>query len=554
MGSAAQAVIDIDLEGEKATSELNQLTSAINGFAAKTKSAMYAVGAVIAVDKIRDAAVEMLDVFGKANKIATRLNTTLETTGNQTGFTTTQLAGMREELAATSTTSEAALAEVQNIFARTKVMGGDIFVEATQTAMDFATAMDTDVKGAAEELAEAMVDPANEVEKFRRFGITFTDQEKLMMTQMAQTGRGMEAQRFVLNRLNEAVGGQSKAAFGTFAGQQASLGNKIEGLKAKFGGFIADALMPLMPLVTGLIDGFTMWMPVIESIAQGFIDAAAAVIAWITPITASQETIASWAATVQSVMEHWDDYIAIALLNAGANVMAFATDVQHYFTEAIPTYAKSLWIIMKDVFFQLDDLFSAVFTNLKKQLSEVWEAIKSLMAGEMPTFTPTSLLEGFELKLSELPTVTAKAMGETEALMRQAADDLTMEIGADIAKKTQENLDKAKAKEAAAAVPVVEDKALTLGPKTPTSGGSTGTEGILAMADRISAAASAVKLEVAVGSVATQVAETNKLIAGGLEVKDSPIKVDVKQADVVDAIRASTEAIVKASMQPQGFT
>ena len=101
-------------------------------------------------------------------------------------------------------------------------------------------------------------------------------------------------------------------------------------------------------------------------------------------------------------------------------------------------------------------------------------------------------------------------------------------------------------------MPEVEDKALALGPKAQSSG-SSGTEGILAMADRISAAASAVKLEIAVGGVATQVAETNKLIAGGLEIKDPLIKVDVKQTDVVDAIRASTDAIVKASQQPQGF-
>lgn len=553
MGPAAQAVIDIDVEGEAAEADLKNVSKAIEMFAERAEQAMYAVGAVVAVDQIKDLASEMLGVFGEADRAVKRLDTTLKTTGNTTGLTSDQLAGMRNELSDYAGTAVDELAAVQNIFARTRSMSGDIFIDATKTAMDFAAAMEMDVKGAAEELSEAMMDPANELEKFRRFGIVFSDQEKEMLNQMQSTGKGMEAQRYVLEKLNAVVGGQARAQFESFSGQQEALGNKVKRLQASLGGMLANAIEPLYPAVGRVVDVCIAWLPVLEEIAIGATNGVTSLLSWVPTLEETSGAIAGWAATVQSIFENWDKYIAMALLNAGANVVGFATDIQHYFTDSIPTYAKTLFIVMKDVFFQLDDIISTVVSNISKNIQDFWGALKAVMNGEMPSFTPTSLLEGFELKLSELPKHTAKQMSETEKVMRQAAADLSVELGADIVTKTEvkvkEQQEKEKNQEIQDDLP---EKALTLGSGPPTDSDTSGvagtTVGLTELADQIGeASAQEKKLDNIFGAQT----KTNELLANSkpptVDVQVQPPKPDDTLAEnvklVADAVQKSQQQI-----------
>jgi hypothetical protein len=544
---AAQAVIDIDLQGDEAKADLKQLSASIADFAETARSSLYAVGGFIAVDALKDAAAGMLGVFSESEAAVGRLNSTLEVTGNTTGFTIAQLDAMADAANDAAAVSDEAMAEVQNTFARTRVISGAVFTEATQTALDFAAAMKMDVAGAAEELSEAMVDPANEVEKFRRFGITFTQQEKDMMTQMAATGRGAEAQMHVLKRLNEVVGGASAKAADTWAGKNQKLENKLNDLYTVGGELIAGVLEPMFPLVYSIIDTFIAWVPVLEVVGQGLADGADYLMDWMEPLSVTSAEIQGWAALVQSVFERWDDYIALALLNAGANVVGFATDVAYYFTTAIPGYAKNMWIIMKDVFFQLDDLILAVVTNIGKNIADFWAAIENVMAGGDFDFKPTSILEGFELKLSELPEIAGKSMSETEQIMRQAADDLALDLGKDIEVKTKIRVEEEEKKAKEKEVTKLElDKGLDLS-NGQTTGTAGQTEGLLDLSKRISDATAASKTAAAIASVAAQQEITNDLLAQANTQDDTPIVVNVDQDKVVTAIMNSTNAIVTAT-------
>lgn len=545
---AAQAVIDIDLQGDEAKADLKQLSASIADFAETARSSLYAVGGFIAVDALKDAAAGMLSVFSESEVAVGRLNSTLDVTGNTTGFTIAQLEAMADAANDAAAVSDEAMAEVQNTFARTRVISGAVFTEATQTALDFAAAMKMDVAGAAEELSEAMVDPANEVEKFRRFGITFTQQEKDMMTQMAATGRGAEAQMYVLKRLNEVVGGASAKAADTWAGKNQKLENKLNDLYTVGGELIAGVLEPMFPLVYSIIDTFIAWVPVLEVVGEGLANGADYLMDWMEPLSVTSAEIQGWAALVQSVFERWDDYIALALLNAGANVVGFATDVAYYFTTAIPGYAKNMWIIMKDVFFQLDDLILAVVTNIGKNIADFWAAIENVMAGGDFNFKPTSILEGFELKLSELPEIAGKSMSETEQIMRQAADDLALDLGKDIEVKTKIRVEEEEKKAKEKEVTKLElDKGLDLSNGQSATTAAGGTEGLLDLSKRISDATAASKTAAAIASVAAQQEITNDLLAQANTQDDTPIVVNVDQDKVVTAIMNSTNAIVTAT-------
>jgi hypothetical protein len=552
MGSAAQAVIDIDLQGQEAKAELKALTASIGQFADAAKSSLYAVGGFLAVDKLKDGAAAMLSVFSDAEAANGRLQATLKATGNTTGFTSDQLGAMADAAANAAAVSDEAMAEVQNTFARTKVMSGAVFSGATQTAIDFAAAMKMDVAGAAEELAEAMVDPANELEKFRRFGITFTQAEKDMLAQMTATGQGAEAQMYVLSRLNEVVGGQGAAAAETWAGKQEMLTNKLNDLYAVGGELIAGVLEPMFPVLMNLVDTFIAWTPVLEAVGEGLVSGSESILGWLDPLDTTAATVQAWAATVESVFTRWDDYIAVALLSAGANVVAFATDVGHFFTEVIPGYAESLWIVMKDIFFQLDELIITVVANIGKNIADFWAALESVMSGGDFNFKPTAVLEGFELKLSELPEIADKKMSETEALMRQAAEELSMDLAKDVEVKTKVRVEKVetekKAKEAKTGEEDKVQKGLVLNKDAAGSGsGGSSTEGLLDLSKRISDAAASNKMAQSIASVAQQQATTNALLTEANSKPDAPINVNVKQDEVVTAINRSADAIVEAT-------
>lgn len=548
MGPAAQAVIDIDLQGEEASADLKALTASISSFAETARNSMYAVGGFIAVDKLKDAGVAMLEVFSEAEAANGRLQATLKVTGNTTGFTVDQLDAMANASADAASVSNESMKEVQNIFARTKVMSGDVFTGATQTALDFAAAMKMDVANAAEELSEAMMDPANELEKFRRFGITFSQQEKDMLAQMTATGQGAEAQMYVLKRLNEVVGGQSAVAADTWAAKQAQLTNKLDDLYAIGGALIAGVLEPMFPMVLNIVDTMIAWTPVIESVGVGLVSGAESLMGWIEPLTVTAEEIQGWAALVESVFANWDSYIAIALLSAGANVVAFATDVAYYFVDVIPGYAKTLWIVMKDIFFQLDDLIGTVVVNIGQNIADFWAALESVMSGGDFNFKPTAILEGFELKMSELPEIAEKQMSETEKIMRQSAEDLALDLGKDIAVRTEVKVEEAKVAKDKREVkedPGL-DKGLVLNKDGAGTGGSS-TEGLLDLSKRISDAAASAKTTAAIASVADQQAITNGLLKEANAKPEAPVNVNVNQNEVVKAINNSAEAIVNAT-------
>jgi hypothetical protein len=524
-GPATKAVIDIDLEGQAASADIDKLSQQISDFAGTVETAFYSVGAFVAVDQLKDMAGEMLGVFNEAEAQARVLEGTLETTGNTTGFTETQLASLRQQVEEVSTTSADMAAVIQNNFARTRLIGGEVFLDATQAALDFAAATEIDAVTASEELAEALIDPANELERFRRFGITFTEQQKKMLAGLQRTGRGVEAQQWVLAELNKVVGGQSAKEFESFAGQQAKLENRVNALKAGIGELISNALAPMMPSIISLVEAMSAWLPVIQEITSGVVENISALFEWLTPIETTANAISEWVAFVQVAFTRWKDFIAIALLNAGASVVGFATDIQYYFTEVIPTYAKSLWIIMKDIFLQLDDIIGTVVSNIMTNIEGFWSALKAVMSGEDFEFTPTSLLEGFELKLSELPSVADKQISETEKIMRQAADDLAIDIGKDLAARTKFEIEKSEQAAEAAKVAEVQAGAVNadvLGQGE--KGNAGGTEGLLDLANRISGAAASDPVQQAVNEVAVAANNTTDAVTNMKDTVTGAIK------------------------------
>ncbi|WP_020411285.1 hypothetical protein [Microbulbifer variabilis] len=111
--------------------------------------------------------------------------------------------------------------------------------------------MGGDAKSAALQLGKALEDPASGLTALKRSGVSFTETEKEQIRTMQASGQVAEAQRFILAKLAQQVGGAGSGEAGGLAGQVDTLSqNWQEFLEAmgrteeasKSVGFVADTV------------------------------------------------------------------------------------------------------------------------------------------------------------------------------------------------------------------------------------------------------------------------------------------------------------------------
>ena len=88
---------------------------------------------------------------------------------------------------------------------------GGSFDRATMAAIDMAATGFGTAEGNAVQLGKALNDPVKGVTALSRSGITFTKQEKAKLKALAESGRMLEAQDFMLKAIEKQVGGTAKA-------------------------------------------------------------------------------------------------------------------------------------------------------------------------------------------------------------------------------------------------------------------------------------------------------------------------------------------------------
>jgi len=153
--------------------------------------------------------------------------------------------------------------------------GNDIFTQATQTITDMSAAMGTDMKGSAIQLGKALNDPIAGISALSRVGVTFTDDQKEMITSLVEGGDTMAAQQIILKELKSEFGGAA-----------AAMATPAEKAQVAWGNFKEDIGMKLLPVIEDLsnwfrkeglpaLEDFGRWIgqklgPVLEDLGKWF--------------------------------------------------------------------------------------------------------------------------------------------------------------------------------------------------------------------------------------------------------------------------------------------
>lgn len=211
----------------------------------------------------------------------------IRSTGGAAGFTTQELAQMAGEFQRMTTFGDEAILDMQSVLLTFTRIRGSEFQGATQAILDLATAMNMDLRSAAQQVGRALNDPIAGLSALSRSGIQFSNDQRALIRSLVQMGDVAGAQRVILRELETQFGGAAEAARNTFAGALAGLRNAFGDLLEADGG-LEDARRGIEDLTALLSDPATISAAnaLTTSLIQGFTKAAEAVT---TLVEAGQE-------------------------------------------------------------------------------------------------------------------------------------------------------------------------------------------------------------------------------------------------------------------------
>lgn len=126
------------------------------------------------------------------------------------------------------------------------------------------------------------------------------------------------------------------------------------------------------------------------------------------------ETIQAALLVLEFAFTRWKDLASFALLSVGLGVVSFVNSTIHFFTVALPGYLSWFANHWREVFTDILNVTSTIFSNIGKNIVSLWEGIKSFFSGDGFTFEWTPLTEGFKSAITELPKIAEREMGPLE--------------------------------------------------------------------------------------------------------------------------------------------
>jgi hypothetical protein len=155
-------------------------------------------------------------------------------------------------------------------------ISGEQFARTQQAALDLATRLDGDLKGASIQLGKALNDPVANLSALSRSGIQFSEEQKEVIKSMAETGRLAEAQTLILDELNNQYGGSAEAAAKADGGFT-QLANSFGDLQEEFGKILVDVLQPVVEFLKNVVSALQKASPEFKQMAVTISLVAAAI-------------------------------------------------------------------------------------------------------------------------------------------------------------------------------------------------------------------------------------------------------------------------------------
>ena len=202
--------------------------------------------------------VASVKAFDAQQKAIAQVEAGLKSTGNMVGFTSKQLQEMAAELQKISLFGDEDI--LQNVTAQLLTftnIAQEQFEKTQVVAMDLATRVfDGNLKSASLMLGKALNDPVANLSALSRAGIQFSEDQKILIKSLAETGRMAEAQNVILAELERQYGGSAKAARDAGTGPLEVLMNQLSDLSEQIGERLIPHVQKFSEFIVGLAEKF----------------------------------------------------------------------------------------------------------------------------------------------------------------------------------------------------------------------------------------------------------------------------------------------------------
>lgn len=267
-GSAlGRVLVEVGLDARPLEQQMGRTKGYVKGEAStmgNTMATAIKAGAVLAGAAVVKFGADSVRAYSEAQIVANQTNAVIESTGGVANVTADDVKNLGQSIADYSGINDEAVQASENLLLTFRDIrneagkGNDIFNQTEAAITDMATAMNQGVIPSQEQLKQvtiqvgkAMNDPIQGMTALRRVGVSFTESQVAMITQMQKSGDLMGAQKMILSELQSEFGGAAKAAGDTFAGAIAKAQNKVDNFKESVGQGLAAGLL----LVTGDMKG-----------------------------------------------------------------------------------------------------------------------------------------------------------------------------------------------------------------------------------------------------------------------------------------------------------
>lgn len=181
-----------------------------------------------------------------------QLSSVLRATGESAGYSIGQLNDMADVLEGRSIFSGGEINKAQTAMLEFTGIAGTQFPRAIQAAADMAARRSMDIGSAAETIGRALDVPSQGLTALSKQGFRFSEEQKVLIKSLEDTGRVAEAQDIILSTLEGTYGGAAQAARDDFGGALTALGNKLNGLMTGGDGSLNGAASAVNTLTNAL--------------------------------------------------------------------------------------------------------------------------------------------------------------------------------------------------------------------------------------------------------------------------------------------------------------
>jgi len=237
----------------------------------------------------------VIRLAGEQEKAEAKLNAVIKSTGGAAGLTATELKKMASNLQAVTTFGDETIIGAQSLLLTFTKIGEEVFPQATETILNMAVAMGTDLKSTTVQLGKALNDPITGISALSRVGVQLTDTQKEQIKSFTELGDIASAQKVILGELETQFGGLARTTADTMSGA-------LDQMKNALGDVAENIGESLSPLVVKLAKG-------INSLATSTADESAEADSLFNVLKDVNATEEVRERAMQAINEQYGDYL-----------------------------------------------------------------------------------------------------------------------------------------------------------------------------------------------------------------------------------------------------